>query len=192
MARDDLRCFVAVELPRNLRRRLNQEIGFLQLAGAQVRWVSMDNLHLTVRFIGDVRPDEVMDIQKACGDACENVPPCRMIVRGMSTLPAGKPKPRVIAAGVLGSIEPLHLLFNNLQKSLAQLGFNPERKGYRPHVTLGRVRGDRALPELLEKVGESDRNEFGQFNVTQVHLMMSDLTENGPVYTPMQSFPLNG
>ncbi len=190
MGKHDLRCFVAIELPNNLRKRLAREIGFLQLAGASVKWTISENLHLTVRFIGDVHPEDMMDVQSAVAEAMEGVPQTRITVRGMKTLPENKATPRIIVAGVEGNMDPLKLLYNNLQQALGQVGIRPERKGYRPHITIGRVRGDRELDELKAKIVESNRNEFGQFDVKQIHLMMSDMTENGPVYTPMQSFHL--
>ncbi|MFT7618648.1 MAG: 2'-5' RNA ligase [Planctomycetota bacterium] len=188
--KNDLRCFVGIELPNPLVKRLSREIGFLQLAGASVRWTSKKNLHLSVRFIGDVRPEEMMDVQRAVAEAVEDVRPTRLIIKGMKALPEDKATPRIISAGVQGDIEPLNLLYNNLQRTLGLIGFRPERKGYRPHITVGRVRGDNEMVELKAKLVESDRNEYSHFNVTKIHLMMSDMTPEGPIYTPMQTFPL--
>lgn len=190
MRRDDLRCFVAISLSTALRKRLRREIGYLQLAGARVKWVPQDNLHMTVRFIGGVRPDEVMQVCDAVEEACEEAIPFRPTVRGLDTFPPGKPSPRVVVANVVDDVEPLKELFNELQRTLGLIGFKPERKGIRPHITLGRVRETEGCGDLMKKIADNSNRELGVIDVKAIHLMMSDPTPDGPIYTPMKTWSI--
>ena len=190
MRSDELRCFIAAELSSTVRNRLIREIGFLQLAGASVKWVPKDNLHLTLRFIGGVRTEEVIELCEAIGESCSGMRNCRPTVSGLMTFPPGKKTPRIVAAGVIGDTDPLKDLFNRFQKGLAEIGFRPERKGLRPHVTLGRIRGSDQIDALVERIEENQDRAFGVFNVDRVHLMMSDPTPKGPEYSSMKVFPL--
>lgn len=186
-----LRCFVAADVASKVVKNLNREIGFLQLAGADVRWVPPQNMHVTVRFIGDVRDQEVPDVIRAVGKACEGIPPCRPLVRGISTFPPNKP-PRVVVAGVEDDVQSLKDLFNALQASLAEIGFRPEKKGLRPHVTLGRVKGSAFVDELQDRIAEGADRKFGMTTIDRVNLLLSEQTREGPLYSVMEEFSLGG
>ena len=187
-----LRLFVAFALPVSLQNRLSQEVSFLQLAGAQVRWVPGKNMHLTLRFLGDVRADEIVGVTNILDEATADLSPARLLVGGIKTFPLNKAAPRAITADVRGQMDPLHDLYNRLQRGFGGLGFKPESKGWNPHVTIGRVRGNRNIPELMERVADSNKNDFGALTVNSAHLMMSDTEPEGPIYNTMQEFRFGG
>ncbi len=116
----------------------------------------------------------------------------RLLITGLSTLPEGAEEPRTVVAGVDGDLEPLTDLFARLQKSLATIGYKPEKRPFHPHVTLARIKGAKNLDRLIERVAEAKRNDYGYLQVNEIQLMMSDLEAEGPFYTPLQSFPLLG
>lgn len=184
-----LRCFVAASISSAVIRRLQREIGFFQMAGADVKWVPAGNMHITLRFVGEVASQEVMGVVDAIRQATETRRICRPMIRGIFTLPPNK-SPRVVVAGVADDIDPLRDVFNGLQRGLAELGFRPEGRGYAPHVTLGRVRATRDLTDLERRIEESADRRFGLTTIDHVSLFLSEMEANGPTYTVMEEFPL--
>ncbi len=194
MARSRMKCFLAGMLEPRVNKRLTAEVGFLQLAGADIRWVPEANRHITMRFIGELESEDIMPVVEATHRAVEEIPACKPIVSRLVSFPpwSQETPPRVIAASVSGDIEPLDDLYNALQDQLAAVGIRREKKGYSPHVTLGRVRAHRCMDELLDRLGRGRRREFGATALNKIQLMMSTRGERGPEYTVMNEFPLNG
>ena len=185
------RCFVAIQLPGAVLKRLDREIGFLQLAGASVRWVAARNLHLTLRFLGGVESDEIMPICRELEAAAEAAPRPRLIIKGTATLPKGDADPRTVIAGVEGDVEVLKALFDDLQGRFAGLGLRPEPRGLAPHVTLGRLNGP-VTDELRTRLTDGKNRSFGEFDVPAIHLMLSERGEQGSEYGVMDSFEFGG
>lgn len=192
MGRSTMKCFLAAMLDSKVNQRLTAEVGFLQLAGADIRWVPEANRHITLRFIGDLASEDLMPVIEATRRAVEEIPCCRPLVSRLATFPdkGDSAPPRVIVASVQGDIAPLANAYNALQDELSAVGFRREKKGYRPHVTLGRVRAHRNIEELQDRLERAKRREFGVVNVTSVQLVMSTSGQKGPEYTVMNEFPL--
>lgn len=194
MARSRMKCFLAATLESGVNKRLTAEVGFLQLAGADIRWVPEANRQITLRFIGELESEDIMPVVEATTRAVEGIPVCKPIVSRLISFPpwSAETPPRVIAASVSGDVEPLDALYNALQDELAEVGFRREKKGYSPHITLGRVRAHRCMDELLDRLERGHRREFGATAINKIQLMMSTKGERGPEYTIMNEFPLGG
>lgn len=192
MKKDELRCFLAIRVTGSLANRLERENSYLKLSGASCGWTAARNMHITLRFLGEVQPTEVLEIARVIEAETTETSATRIILRGLQMLPEGAKKPRLVACGIEGDLEPLHDLYDRLQKALAPLGFRPEKKGWHPHVTLARLKNLDNLDQLLERVEKASWREFGHLQVGEIDLMMSDLEVEGPIYTPLQTFPLLG
>ncbi|MCB9831198.1 MAG: RNA 2',3'-cyclic phosphodiesterase [Planctomycetes bacterium] len=188
----DLRCFIAIKIEGAMARRLERENSFLKLSGAQAGWTAERNLHLTLRFIGEVHPEEVIPLGELIEEEAAATPASRLMLKGLHTLPLESARPRIVAVGVEGDLEPIEDLYRRLQKGLRGLGFKPEKQAFHPHVTLARIKGEKNVDRLLEKVASAAGREFGHLQVREIQLMMSDLEIEGPIYTPLQVFPLLG
>jgi len=184
-----IKCFAAIKPANAIIKRLAREIGFLQLAGAPIRWVAPENIHLTVKFIGELEPDEVIPVIESMEDALAEIPRHRLELRGIVTLPKEK-APRIVAASVGGDTASYEAMFKGLQQSLGELGFRPDRKGLVPHLTLGRVKGV-CNDDLVDRIDRSRSRAFGVMDVTTIDLMMSDKGPRGTTeYNSMKSFHL--
>lgn len=189
MSGRNMRTFVAADLEHGLKRDLEREIGFLQMAGADVRWTAVENMHMTIRFLGDISPEEIVPVVRQIRRAADGVPCARVAIKGVGAFPS-LDDPRVIIARVEGDTRPLQTLFANLQESLKTLGFRPEPRPLELHVTLGYVKGDKNIGDLIEKLKTATDRFFGDTVVDHVDLMLSEHKKGSTVYSVMESIDL--
>lgn len=161
----------------------------LKKSGADVRWVKTDNIHLTLKFLGDIEEKRVRDIIQVLKGACSNHKVFSIEISGMGTFPANK-SPRVLWAGINDKGELIQLQ-SEIEKGMASLGFDPEKRAFSPHLTVGRFRSSRSRSTLLEKVVMIKHDSFGLFDVRFIYLIKSDLKPSGAVYSRIAEFPLD-
>ena len=187
-----LRAFIAVEVPAAIRQAvcsttasLRQEIGTL------VRWVPMENMHLTLKFLGDVSPANVDMLSQMIRAEAELFPCFELQFGGLGSFPSLK-RPRVIYIGIQApaALEALH---RGIESSSRRLGYESEERGFSPHLTIGRTRQNvtateqQTIRRLLEGITV---DSLGTARVDSLHLYKSDLQPSGSVYTRLYSAPL--
>jgi len=175
-----MRLFVAVNLPVPLKARIAGLQRELALSGADVKWVEEENLHLTVKFLGEVVPERLAELQEALAQAVPDCRAFRLELSGLGTFPA-RGVPRVLWVGVGGEVEAFRELHGAVERALAALGYPGEEREFRPHLTLGRVRSPRGVDALRRRIAALD-GPYGDLAVAEVALMESRLTPRGPVY----------
>lgn len=181
--RDGQRTFVAVPLPDEVRRHLIAAQDDLRRAGGDVRWVGMEQLHVTIQFLGNVRPDRVPEVSAGAQEAAEQVPIFDLTVQAIGAFPTYQ-RPRTVWAGIQRGDRALKRLAQAVEEALKARGFPPDERPFRPHVTLGRVRPERDAGDLPLAIQEWDPDRvFGNCTVNRLLVMKSDLTPTGPVYT---------
>lgn len=177
-----MRCFAALELPSPVLNHLIKVSGPLR-DRYDIRWVARDQLHMTLMFAGEL-PDENVDALLDVIDEIE-LPPISLRLDAFGAFPP-KGMPRVVWAGFGGEIEPLTALQQGLAERAEPLGIAPEKRGFTPHVTLGRVQGQFGLLALIDQMGElSEELNPKPFSPTALTLYQSILTPRGPVYEVM-------
>jgi 2'-5' RNA ligase len=191
MATRSLRTFVAVEMSSEVRARARQLVGLLQAAGAKVTWVKPEAMHLTLKFLGEVDLIDIPAVCDAVNGAVVDLPPFEIVVSGAGAFPASG-RPRTIWLGVSQGSDELIELHDRVERALAKLGFRQENRRFRPHLTLGRVRGDRDLRELGQLVVEHADYVGGVASVDEVVVFSSELEADGPIHEPLAVAPLNG
>jgi RNA 2',3'-cyclic 3'-phosphodiesterase len=182
-----VRTFVAVLLPDEIRGRLAQEIDGLRRHASGVAWVAVENLHITVKFLGGVEETRLAEVSAALERAA-TVPAFGVDVRGLGAFPSTT-RPRVLWAGAPGAPEFTRLA-EDVDRALVSLGFAPESRGFTPHVTLGRVREPRRNVALSEALEDAVGHPFGALRVERLSLMRSDLSPRGARYTELSAVPL--
>jgi RNA 2',3'-cyclic 3'-phosphodiesterase len=176
-----IRCFVAVELPESMRDEIRRIEDGLRMPG--LRLVRPDLCHVTLKFLGDVPSGEIEKISEAL--RLVKVDPFDVKVGGMGAFP-GK-SIRVVWLGLEGDFADL---FRLVEDSLIPFGFEPERRKFSPHVTLGRVgrpslEMSSQIATRLEKFADVD---LGSFSVDRFFLKKSTLTREGPIYEDLAEF----
>lgn len=185
-----MRAFIALELPTPVRDYL-QELG-RELAQHTpphaVRWVGPDGIHLTLAFLGDeVTAAQIPLLAEAMDKVAATAVPFHLQLGKLGCFP--KPiAPRVIWVGIQGTLAPLQQLKTGIDRALAPLGFQAERRTFSPHLTLGRVKEFEAMRKAFLPYGQQVREIV--MEVTALHLFHSTLTPAGAEYTLLHTSPL--
>jgi len=183
-----LRSFIAIELPDSAQSALSDFQKELKKTGAAVRWVKPENIHLTLKFLGNVEEKSVDSIVRIIKGTCNKFEPFSLEMKGAGVFPNFK-APRVIWVGVNGG-KAVAGIQNQIENELIPLGFDKEKRTFTPHVTIGRFKSSQGRKPLKEKIDLFKENSFGVIDVTSVSLMRSDLGPAGARYTPLAEVPL--
>lgn len=186
-----IRAFLAVDLPKSYRNGLSEVQGYLKKSGADVRWSSVDNIHLTLKFFGDIDASQIEAIIQAAAGIARTTPPFLLGAEGVGAFPSFR-NPRVIWLGLNGQTESLTRLHRSSEQVFALLGFPAEKRKFTPHLTLGRVRSNRGREQLQQLLEGVVLPKFDDFSVTCVVLYRSTLRPQGSLYTVLQEIKLNG
>ena len=187
-----VRTFVAVQISSAVRGGARRLIERFRAAGAEVKWVAPENLHITLKFLGDVDAKEIHRVCKAVQDAVADAAPFEFEVRGAGAFP--KPnRPRTVWLGIAQGSEEMIDLNKRIEPALEKLGFRREARRFQPHLTIGRVRrGGPAVAELGRLIGEQADVEVGLTKVGEVIVYSSQLGRSGPTYEALARAPLGG
>ena len=185
-----LRCFIAVNIPPDIRAAVGEAIETLRSTGADVKWVHADNLHITLKFLGSTEDSLVGPIRDSLQKKIASSTPFYIKISGIGTFPSGR-NPRVVWIGVedRGNLTGLQEVIEGVA---AEFGFPPEARPYSPHLTIGRVRSNRKAAGLLESVKGLQGRDFGGFDVRRVALVKSVLKPLGPEYSSLAEISLEG
>ena len=191
-----VRAFIAVEVPQTARQILAETIRELadQVPG-NVRWVTPQGIHLTLKFLGDIPTDDSGKILEALRSPIQQIPAFWVQVSGLGMFPNAR-RPRVLWAGVEVQQESLSSLQKCVEDTLAQMDYPTERQSFSPHLTLGRVRDGvspgarRLIIQAMSKASLVSSVVSEPWAVEQVHLFRTTFTPNGSIYTSMGSVSL--
>ncbi len=186
-----MRLFVAIELPERVRVAVEDLISRRRSGLPKARWVSGSSLHLTLVFLGDVPEPRLRPLGGALTEACGRQRPFRLQLEGSGCFPASG-KARVAWVGVRGSAELVRLQASLAGALQSAIGFEPERRPYSPHLTVGRC--EPPWPASAAKIwSEAVNGDLGEeFPVPTVGLIQSRLGAAGPTYTTLHRVPLGG
>jgi 2'-5' RNA ligase len=188
---ETFRAFIAIDLPETLRRILAEAQEALNLHGAAIKWVRPENIHLTLKFLGDSDTAQTARIVGAMTSAARDCPGVSLTAKDIGVFPDLK-RARVIWAGVKGQLEILLNLQRNLEDYLAELGFPKERRNFSAHLTLGRVKGRIAPTRLQTAIDGLKGFESEPFKVDRIVLFKSELRPAGAVYTQVHQVLFSG
>jgi RNA 2',3'-cyclic 3'-phosphodiesterase len=187
-----LRTFIAVDLGKSIRDRLVSLQERLAQTGAPVKWVEIENLHVTLLFLGEVDPRDVPAVCRAAADVCKDHVPFMLSVQGVSCF--GNPRrPRTLWVGTNTGSSELCTLHDALEPPLLDLGcYRREERQFTPHITIGRVKIDRPNDTLAAALTKLSDWQAGQVQVREILVLSSELTSDGPIYTVLSRAKLHG
>jgi len=192
-----LRVFIALEIPLPIRQAISAQTESLRSTlGQIVRWVPIENMHLTLKFIGDISPANVdMFSQMLTAEAARarsaSCAPFRMQVGELGSFPTPR-RARVIWIGIQAPAA-LDSLQHGIESAAARLGYEPETRPFSPHLTIGRVRqpvNTRDQQRVRAALERTQVGALGAAEISAVHLFKSDLQPTGSIYTRLFSAPL--
>lgn len=189
---EKVRTFVAIEIPHEVQQRAAALIARLEGTKAKVKWVRPHQLHWTLKFLGDVELREVPEVCDAVQKAVAEFAPFDVEVLGAGAFPDLR-RPRTVWLGVGQGAEPMVALHASIDKSLKPLGYRPEGRKFRPHITIGRVRSSPlGIPELGKLIEQEADFSAGVSAIYEVVVFSSDLGRDGPTYDPLAHAELKG
>lgn len=186
-----MRMFVAIPVPDKVKQHARMFRNDLGVSRADIKWVDYQNYHLTLKFLGEVNEAALPEIKQNLMRAADSCPSFNLSVDDLGFFPS-RMRPRVIWLGLRGEIEKAEFLGERVDAYLASLGFE-EEKEHRFHLTLGRVRSDAKINEML-KIAEHlvGKGRISLFKVDHIHLMESILAPGGPIYSVLETYYLKG
>lgn len=180
-----IRAFVAVLLAEDIRQKIAQVQGEVKKLAPDVKWVAPDNFHVTLKFLGSVREDDIGGVCDAVGKAAQAVPAFDLSVSGLGAFPSPA-RARVIWVGTDRGCEELAGLAAGVDDALVKLGFEREEKSFKAHITIGRVKTSRFLGDLAAGIEGIDASGLGVQRVASIAVMRSELQREGPVYSVLR------
>jgi len=188
-----IRAFIAIELPAAIQEGIDRETAQIRLTlkTTLVRWVAKQNVHLTLKFLGDVSASTLEQIAAQLAQQMKSFSPFEMSVGGLGVFPNHN-KPRVIWIG-LKAPEDLTIIAEIIETTASSYGFIRETRPFSPHLTIGRVR--QPISEIENRLIRSSlefvkANQLGRMSVHELIIFRSDLKPSGAVYTKLHAIPL--
>lgn len=179
-----MRTFIAIEIPEDIRTKIASFQNKLKNSRAFISWVKPDNIHVTLKFLGEIKDDSLPGIELAVeriAGQCTSFP---IAVLGQGGFPSLR-RPRVLWVGIKEGGSLVQSMAKILEDEMQKIGFARENRDFNPHLTIGRVKSQAHI-EQVTRLMESDQFNGGTFTAQEIVIMKSDLKSTGAVYTPLK------
>jgi 2'-5' RNA ligase len=186
---ETIRSFIAFELPENIISSIRKVQENMKAYGFDMRWVRPENIHLTLKFLGNIDQADVPKIGKLLDESAEGYPPMRLTAKGIGVFPGIK-RPRVLWMGLKGQTDSLIGLQKTIDEKLGAIGLPRESRSFKGHLTLARVKGSVDSNRLCDAIKELGGFESEPFDADKIVLFKSELKPGGSVYTKLLSISL--
>ncbi len=186
-----IRCFIAIDLSASARGQIEALVEELRKSDARVSWVRPQAIHLTLKFLGNVAQELIERIKPEIVRAAGQTGPIHIEPAGCGAFPTPG-SPRVIWVGLGARSGPLSDLARTLEELLVPLGFKPEERSFKPHLTVGRVKGKARLRSLQNMLLSHSHFAAEPFDASEIVLYKSELRPDGARYTPLFKTPFSG
>ena len=188
-----VRAFLAIPLTAAVLDEIQKLQHALQrgLPADYVRWIRPEQLHLTLRFFGNLATEDLANAEAATQEACAGVAELRLTAQGVGVFPHAH-APRMVWVGITGELQSLKELHEAIQQRTRPWGEPPEAREFQPHLTIGRIkRPNRKAAEMLSKhLNEWSAQAVGEWRVNRIELMRSVLGPQGSTYSVLATAPL--
>lgn len=187
-----MRAFIAADIPSAVK----EEIGKLQKelmreVRSSVKWVEAANIHITLRFLGEVPEEKIEQLCQILPKGGREVTPFKISIKGLGAFP-NLSRPRVIWVGMESQGNQIEQLYSQIETLVRDLGFTPEKRAFSPHLTIGRIKQLRDQNEWVNAIGKRQELFFGEAAVGCFYLFQSILKPQGPEYKKLKKFDLPG
>lgn len=184
-----MRLFCAINIVNELKANISNLQTKLRNSGADVKWVEPVNLHLTIKFFGEVKEEKIELISCVGEQVCAQHDRIKIEIAGLGAFPDLK-NPRVIWLGISRGSEQIKLLAQKIDEGLATIGFAKESRPFSVHLTLGRTRSNCGKEKLVATINGFKEQKLGGQEIEKVDLMQSILQPQGPVYKVVKNWSL--
>jgi len=179
-----MRAFIAVRIPENILSSIRNVQEDLKKCRFPARWVRPENIHLTLKFFGNIDETDMESVVAAMKEYAGGALPMKLSAKGIGVFPSIS-RPRVIWVGLSGQASALLSFQAGLEKTLEKSGFKKEERSFKGHLTIGRFKDKVSGEKLIEAIGKHKDFIAGDFEAGEMILYKSDLLPGGPVYTEL-------
>jgi RNA 2',3'-cyclic 3'-phosphodiesterase len=151
--------------------------------GANVKLVEPENVHITLKFLGDTNESQIDEIDEIIKDSVKEIDPFNIQLKGAGVFP-NQNYIKVIWIGIKQG-EPIGVIASKIDEPLSKIGFKKEKRGFSPHLTIARVKSSKEKDEILHVIEKYRDVQFVDIRVDSIKLKKSDLTPKGPIYTTL-------
>lgn len=184
-----VRTFLALNLPENIIASISRIQKDLMAYNLNIKEVKPENIHLTLKFLGNTRISDMERIHHAIKDVASDFSPFLLAAKGVGVFPDLR-RPRVIWVGISEEIDRLVLLQKQLDKKLNEIGFNKEKQTFKGHLTIGRIKGNINRKIFDEILNKHEQFCTKTFFADRIYLLQSVLKPAGPIYSKLMSVQL--
>lgn len=177
-----IRAFIAVEIDPQTKQKISDLISSLKKSEADVKWINEEQMHLTLKFLGNIEQNKVQEISNALKSIADNFKPFSISLSNIGGFP-NLNHPRVIWLGIDKGADTVKTLAEKIESGLEKLGFRKESREFKAHLTLGRIRSSKNMPNLTKLLKETTFSSENDVNITELILFQSALTSKGATYT---------
>ncbi len=182
-----IRSFIAIEISSSVREKIAYLQDDLKKYEERISWTKPDNLHLTLKFLGDVEESQIQLVGESLTTATKGFRPFSFFVKELGAFPNLR-RPRVLWLGIENPTGELSKIYSEIEQQLNELGFSKGKKRFNPHLTIGRVKS--AVSDEFIEGFKSAGFEAQEIEIEQIILMRSELHPKGAIYTPLEKVRL--
>ena len=182
-----IRCFIAIEIPETIQNQLARIQGTLRNQIQKASWVKPSNIHLTLKFLGDVDPEDLESIGEAIEGVAIRHRSFSLRIGGLGTFP-NFARPRVMWAGVKVGGERVSAIAQDINVALGDCGFSLDIKKFNPHLTIARLKERIDLRPYTNQYRQYDRIDGAEMSVDTISLIQSQLHPTGAIYSTLESY----
>jgi len=187
--KDRLRTFIGISLSSSVLAGIEKSVRLLRAELEEVRWVETKNLHVTLKFLGDVPLNDLPQLIRAVTHSVRQIDSFDLTFQGFGVFP-NRQSPKTIWIGCREGSEALGQLAESINEGLRPLGFPKEARKFSPHLTIGRVKKTSPDSPLIALLDEQQNRLFGSCSVGEVQIISSELTRRSPIYDELAAIPL--
>ncbi len=186
-----MRTFIAAEINNEMKEKIDSFIfkTYKELGNNNIKWVKKDNLHITVKFLGETEPELIKPIEEKIYKAISNIESFNIELRTIGVFPDTK-FPKVLWIGITTGEPELTKIFNLIEKSLVELNIKPETKKFQPHLTIARIKKITNVQKIKSYLQKYQNVDFGRCQIKYITFFESILHHEGPEYKLLSKFSL--
>ena len=182
------RVFLGISIPQNLKNKIKKIQEEFQKEEFDIKFVEFENLHFNLKFFGKKTESEIKKIESTVKKVLKKHKPFKLKIEGSGAFPGGN-YIRVIWIGTKNS-EELTELVNELEEAFSKINIEKEKRKFKAHLTIGRVRSNKNQERLIKKINELKEVEIGEFEIEELILFESKLSPKGPTYIELIKFKI--
>lgn len=185
-----IRAFIAVEIDRSLKQKISELISKLKKSDTNIKWVNENQIHFTLKFLGNIEESKVQAISTVLKSITSHSKEFALTLSDIGAFPNMR-RPRVIWIGADKGAGNLKILADKIEIELEKLGFEKEKREFKSHLTLGRVRSLKNIENLEKIINETDFQPPNEIKIDKLVLFQSTLTPKGAIYAPLSEYPMH-